>query len=141
MKLVPIKKEEFLPFYQKMEAYFIYDERRDYASSCNVFNHKEFTFYAIEEKNQNIGFISVWECKEFTYIEHFAIDTAYRKQGYGGKAIDMILNRYPFVILEIELPEDEMKKNDCISMKSMDLYKIIFSMYSHHITKMEIQFR
>ncbi len=110
MKLVPIKKEEFLPFYQKMEAYFIYDERRDYASSCNVFNHKEFTFYAIEEKNQNIGFISVWECKEFTYIEHFAIDTAYRKRGYGGKAIDMILNRYPFVILEIELPEDEMKK-------------------------------
>lgn len=110
MKLVPIKKQQFLPFYQKMEAYFVYDERRDYAAAYAQLDKKEFTFYAIQENNQNIGFISVWECKGFTYVEHFAIDIMYRQFGYGGKAIDMILERYPFVILEIELPSDEMKK-------------------------------
>lgn len=110
MKLIPVSKEQFFPFYQKMKMYFDYDERRDYASAYDQLDNKAFTFYAIEENNQNIGFISVWECKEFTYVEHFAIDTVYRQCGYGGKAIEMILERYPFVILEIELPNDEMKK-------------------------------
>lgn len=110
MKLIPIQKEQFPPFYEKMKEYFVFAERRDFPSAIQLFEKKEFTFYSLQEENQIVGFMSVWECDGFAFVEHFAVDINYRQCGYGGKAIDAITAQYPFVILEIELPSDEEKK-------------------------------
>lgn len=69
-------------------------------------------FYAmgIWEQDTPIGLLFYWYNGEFCYVEHFATMPSVRGQGYGAKCLKELCAKYPLVILEIEVPVDEMTR-------------------------------
>lgn len=92
---------------------FPIDERRDDdMQRYNTDNNPLFTAYLITDDDINIGLITLWKLEGVYYVEHLATSPNVRNQGYG-KAIMQALQR-EFndlrIVLEVELPEDEMSK-------------------------------
>lgn len=87
------------------ESSFPKDERRECSQLLDLLHNKQFKLYEIYIQDKFIGFISVWDLEEFSFIEHFAIRTTEQGKGYGTQAINQVLsmNTKP-VILEVEEP-------------------------------------
>lgn len=70
--------------------------------------------YRLNGVRRDGGFAAVfaaWEIEEFLYIEHFAVQEAYRNGGYGGRLLDCFLaEKARPMVLEVELPTDELTK-------------------------------
>ena len=68
--------------------------------------------------DQYVGFITYWTFDDFVYVEHFAIDSNTRGQGYGRETLKNFveITDKP-IILEVERPEDEM------SIKRISFYE------------------
>ncbi len=87
-------------------------ERRAFNLFCDVLDNEDrFNVYALFNNDKYIGFITSWNFDKFTYVEHFAIDESARNGGFGGEAMKQFLKitSNP-VVLEVELPEDDMSK-------------------------------
>lgn len=61
-----------------------------------------------DDDNKIVAFLKVWEFEEFRFVEHFAVDSACRGRGLGGKMLDhyMAQSSLP-VVLEVEPPDGE----------------------------------
>ncbi len=64
----------------------------------------------IDETGKLIAFMASWEFPKFTFIEHLAVDPCCRGKGTGSKIMrDFINNSKNPIVLEIEIPNDEIK--------------------------------
>lgn len=81
-------------------------QQREY-TDCN----SKFHSNVILENGIPIGLISYWDLDNFHYIEHFAVSPDFRNGGYGKRVLEYINEHIPYpIILEVELPENEMSK-------------------------------
>ncbi|MDL2265293.1 GNAT family N-acetyltransferase [Parabacteroides sp. OttesenSCG-928-G07] len=87
-------------------------ERRDFQLVKELIDYSPlFKAYAFIKEHDYIGFLTAWYFDEFRYIEHFAIDSTIRNGGIGGKALAAFITQDDLpIILEVELPEDEMSR-------------------------------
>lgn len=85
------------------------DERRDLADQCrNIDANPDFSLILAEDDGKAVGFITLWDFKDFYYCEHFATSPATRNRGYGGKIISQVLEQLNApLVLEVELPTDD----------------------------------
>ena len=105
---------------------FPIDEQRPIESIANLIEHDDrFVAYAIvnendaaelQAKNQEpramsqrpIGLLTTWHFEAFIYIEHFAIASTLRSQGYGSEALKtLITTQGKPIVLEAEPPTDD----------------------------------
>lgn len=88
------------------------NERRAFSLVKELIRQEpRFTLYTLHKDSEYAGFITTWELDDFSYVEHFAIDESARNGGIGGKAMKQVIamcNRP--VVLEVELPADEMSR-------------------------------
>lgn len=103
--------ESFLPeMCGQLELNFDLEERRDGADQIKIFGDERFVSWIIEENGERIGFLNVWEFENFTYFEHFVVYERYRGGGSGGRALDLLLQKYKNVVLEAEPPEEGIRE-------------------------------
>ena len=90
------------------ESLFPPDERREWGQLMSLIGHTPFRLYEIFVQEKFVGFISVWDLTEFSFIEHFGIRTTEQGKGYGAEALSQVLsmNSKP-VVLEVEEPLTE----------------------------------
>lgn len=95
-------------FRQIYESSFPEDERRKWIQFIDLLHNSQFKLHEIYIQEKFIGFISVWDLMEFSFIEHFAIQATEQGKGYGTQALNRVLsmNSKP-VILEVEEPFTE----------------------------------
>lgn len=108
-----ISSEEELWFAERLYLSSFPDgERREIADWIRyTWTKPEFFNNIIEYGGERVGFISYWGLDDFLYVEHFAMDSRIRGKGYGGIAIETLVNETgKVVVLEVELPTDEMSK-------------------------------
>lgn len=117
IKFIPVKIEDSrYAFIEKLlhESFPEGERREDDRQRYNVDNNPLFTTYLIndEEADISVGVITVWRFKKFCYVEHLATSPNIRNKGYGNKIIRTLLDgcKDITVVLEVELPEDEMSK-------------------------------
>ena len=73
--------------------------------SCNFF------IVLLSDENKAVGFISYWEWNDFSYVEHFAVDSSCRGSGYGATAMTELLKRINNpAVLEVEKPLDNISQ-------------------------------
>ena len=96
---------DFKPTY---ESLFPSDELRKWDQLLDLIGHTQFRLYEIFVHEKFVGFISVWDLTEFSFIEHFGICTTEQGKGYGAQALNQVLsmNSKP-VVLEVEEPLTE----------------------------------
>lgn len=110
MDFIALKKDEFEKVYEQMTKAFIQDELRYFDDAFKLLDNEDYNVYHIIYNKKRVGFISIWDLKDFYFVEHFVIYDEYRNKGLGGKAIDKINEKFKNVILEAELPNDEISK-------------------------------
>jgi ribosomal protein S18 acetylase RimI-like enzyme len=110
IQLHPVTNLDKLNFDLKQiyETSFPADERREWTQLLELLNYTQFSLNEIYDQQKFLGFISIWNLTEFSFIEHFAIRVDEQGKGYGTQAIKQVLsmNSKP-VILEVEEPFTE----------------------------------
>lgn len=94
--------------YRLYELSFPEEERRLWCDVLNLIDFDErFEMLVAQDEDRFIGFITWWNLGPVRYIEHFAVDEAFRNQGIGGMMISQFIamSLIP-VLLEVELPEN-----------------------------------
>lgn len=110
MRFVKIGKDSMAQIYAAMQENFISDELRDRESALAVMDDDRYGVYRIFDKDADVGFICIWTLGDVAFVEHFVIYEQARGNGIGGRAIDSVCKKFGKVILEVEKPEDDVKK-------------------------------
>ena len=74
-------------------------EQRTQEQQAWAFEQAEYHLSGYTDEGKWIGFISYWEFDSYIYIEHFAIDSGLRGQGYGSKVLKAFVEQKGKVIL------------------------------------------
>ena len=103
--------EEFDAMFQIMQESFPITEMRTYKEQKRLFEREDYHVYGFYEQNQLIGFLAIYEEKNFTFIEHFALTSAVRGKGYGSRILQQFIStlKKPS-IFEVEYPTTEIAK-------------------------------
>jgi ribosomal protein S18 acetylase RimI-like enzyme len=97
------------------KAWRIYEEafpsetKRSLDSQTKTLESPEYNFNLVYQNNSPIGIIAHWDFKDFSFIEHLAIDKNLRSKGLGTKLLQKFLNS-KLTILEVHKPVEEIDK-------------------------------
>ncbi len=83
-------------------------ERRSSAKQKEAVEDENYHLCIMKEAEKNIGLIFYWIIGEHVYIEYFAVDSNIRGGGYGSQVLNYVKNMHNSIVLEIEIPTDEM---------------------------------
>lgn len=102
--------EIFDKIFKLMEESFPKEEYRGYQEQKKLLYRPEYSIITKKDNESNLlGFISSWEIDKFIFIEHFAVNSSMRGKGIGSEMLkDFIKNSTHSIILEVELPNNEM---------------------------------
>ena len=86
-------------------------EQREKRSQDDILKDDEYHFALIYDEDVFVGLILYWEQEEFIYIEHFCILPEMRNKQYGQKTLALLAKQGKTLILEIDLPIDDISKH------------------------------
>jgi len=93
------------------ETSFPADERRSFEALCQLLPCPDMHLCGLVIHRKLIGFILYWQWPDMLFVEHFAVDPAQRGKQYGQQALNQLLQlKSPYVLLEVELPQDEISR-------------------------------
>ncbi len=112
-------EKDFEELYKRMERDFPYEERRDKIAQRALLSRDDVKWYVFTENGSFISYISVWEYPNTVFIEHFAVNSEMRGNGYGTLTLKKLLDFYKDkkVVLEVEPPIEDYPK------KRVEFYK------------------
>lgn len=85
-------------------------EERPALTDLRARKNPAFHFDIILEEKTPIGILTHWDFPSFTYIEHFAIVEEMRNKQLGGCVLDQFTRGNRLVVLEAELPKNEIAR-------------------------------
>lgn len=110
--LTRMETDEFDRFYEILKESFPTDEYRSYRKQKKLLENRYYRIFKDNDKKGEIrGVIATFEFPDFSFVEHLAVQKAYRNQGIGEKLLQNFCkytNRS--VVLEVELPNSELNK-------------------------------
>lgn len=103
--------EDFEDVFRIMEQSFPIDERRNREGQQKLLSEEKYKLLGVKKDGKLLAFFAVWDFSDFVFIEHFAVEECARNSGTGGRMLKTLLEQKPGkVVLEVELPEDSIKK-------------------------------
>ena len=117
-RITSSESEEYRFTEELLTASFPVDEYRDQLmqrNNCDT-NHRFYLMIAHNETSP-VGFISYWELEDFYYVEHLATLPAVRNKGYGKEIIRKLQSTAKSIVLEVEMPTDE------LTLRRIEFYK------------------
>lgn len=105
-------QKRFDHVFEIMKQSFPEAEYREYSEQKKLLTNSCYRLLTEEnEQNEVIGFLAGWEFKSFRYVEHLAVSPNIRGGGIGRRLMERFMNQSDKpVILEVELPDDELKR-------------------------------
>lgn len=105
-------QKRFDQVFEIMKQSFPEAEYREYSEQKKLLSNSSYRLLTEKnEQNEVIGFLAGWEFESFRYIEHLAVSPNIRGGGIGKRLMERYMKQTAKpVILEVELPEDEMKR-------------------------------
>lgn len=111
LKGAEISDEVFETFYNLLKKSFPRVEYRSFNGQKALLSKEIYEILFCFDGEKIIGAMSFWRLDKFVFIEHFAVDESERGRGIGTKMLEKIQKRINgFVILEVELPYNEISK-------------------------------
>lgn len=81
---------------------FPWHEQRELLAKQRALSDPHYALEAWFDGEQFIGMSGSWAFDGYVYVEHLAVDSTLRSQGYGKRLLARILARAPLTILEID---------------------------------------
>ncbi|NHB67173.1 GNAT family N-acetyltransferase [Perlabentimonas gracilis] len=93
-------------------------ERREFNELVTQLSKPNFKIFRVLNINVNVGFISIWNFIDFTFVEHFAVSPEHRGRGVGKEVMTtLVRNEEKPIVLEVEPPIDD------LSIRRVKFYK------------------
>ncbi len=109
-EVVKLNEDDFEEVYEIMKEAFPKDEHRKKENQRKLLEKQEYKLIGVRKENVVVAFIAFWDLKNFIFIEHFAVKEQYRNRKLGGNLLKAFLEiKDKDIILETELPEDDLK--------------------------------
>lgn len=89
---------------------FPYHEQREQRSQDEILKDDAYHFSLIYDEDVFVGVVLYWEHEQFIYIEHFCILPEMRNRQYGQKTLELLEEQGKTLILEIDVPKDDISK-------------------------------
>ena len=116
--MVELSVKDFDHIFDLMKLSFPTDEYRTYEEQKLLFSEPSYKVYGLFDENNKTNkkvlkyFICCWNIGDILYIEHFAVNPAYRNSGIGTDIIRKISsitenNGSSCICLEVEPPDNE----------------------------------
>lgn len=125
-------------------ATFPQQERRELIEIYKLISEGEiFIYQIITNKNTIAGFCIFWIFDEFIFVEHLAVNPELRGFGIGEGTISVLKEQSKILILETELPVDEISKRR-IKFYERNGFKLLQREYfqpSYGKTKPEVELK
>ena len=104
-----LSEADFEGVFRLLETSFPLEEYRTREEQRALLSEPAYTLFGIKEEDRVIAFMAVWELPELLFIEHLAVDPAYRNGGMGaGMLREIVEMSDTTVCLEVEPPRTEM---------------------------------
>ena len=101
----------FEKVYELMKNSFPDSEYRTYQEQKKLLIDDKYTVFTRNKDDDVSAFIAVWNLKNFTFLEHFAVLEKFRGKGFGSEFLLGVMKRLQNkIILEVEPPDDEVSK-------------------------------
>lgn len=110
--LQELNRADFEKVYALMDESFPPDEHRPCGEQKALLDDEAYRILVLHAPDGEVqGFFAVWEFDAFLFVEHFAVNPAFRNGGVGSKMLAELLETAGKpVCLEVELPETEMAR-------------------------------
>lgn len=124
-----MKVEDYPSFLSLYNSTFPVDQRRIYEDEKHLENYikmkgGKFNAFSAKDGDLYLGFLSYWTFEGYTYIEHFAIDPAFRGKNLGRMMLNHLFKEVsPNVLLETE-PADSAEAKGRIEFYEKNGFKI-----------------
>lgn len=93
-------------------------ERREFNELATHLSIPNFKIFRVVDIDVTVGFISVWNFVDFTFVEHFAVSPEHRGRGVGKEVMTtLVRNEEKPIVLEVEPPIDD------LSIRRVKFYK------------------
>ena len=89
------------------ETAFPFNERRDIIEQERVLRKQDYHFNVILDNEKFIGIALYWERENYIFLEHLATEIEERGKGCGAKTLEILKQNNKTILLEIEVPVDE----------------------------------
>ncbi len=109
-QLKTASEKDFDRVFALLEDSFPPEEYRSREEQKALWRQPGYTVFLLPDgQNDDIkAFITVWKLEDFSFIEHFAVNPAYRGQGLGGQILRAVTDALPGrICLEVEPPDTE----------------------------------
>lgn len=113
-------KRAFITLYEEA---FPSEERKPFGLMEELVRQGKMEMLVVLDGEEFVGLAAVLLAKEIVILDYFAISPSIRNRGYGGRALDLLLERYKErrLILEIEV-EDPKAENAQERVKRKEFY-------------------
>lgn len=111
--LEKLKRCDFDQMFGIIELSFPKDEYRTYEGHLALLDEPDYQVYVLrdEEADELRALVTVWEFESFGYVEHLAVNPAYRNGGLGSLILEELTEKLgKMICLEVELPESDMAR-------------------------------
>ena len=106
-----LTQNDFDALFSLMEKSFPADEYRSRAEQRALFADSDYAVYGLKDGASIKAFISTWHFDDFVFIEHFAVNPAYRNNGIGGKMLGELISKLKkSVCLEVDPPVSDIAR-------------------------------
>lgn len=111
-----IQLEKFTSFdfeevWEILEQSFPKDELRTKEKQRMLFEEENaYEVLGVRREQKICAILAVWKFEHFTYLEHFAVKQQFRNGGIGAEVLNALMKTANKIILEVELPDDEIKQ-------------------------------
>ncbi len=129
-----------VPDYIRVESLYLSafpaDERRDPTDFARLLRQESiFRGLIVRDASGFVGFITYWDFPAYRYVEHFAISSACRGRGYGGRVIEYLKQSTDLpLLLEVEPPttEQAVRRIRFYASHGFSLYDFYYVQPSYH---------
>ena len=103
-----MNNDEFDRVFELMSRSFPEDEYRDYDKQKHLVGRDDYRIYVDVDGQAVRAFLAVYEFENFVFVEHFAVDPAFRNHGLGSAMLSrLIRSSGKPLCLEVELPSTQ----------------------------------
>lgn len=98
--------------YKILDSSFTPDELKTYPRLLSDFIFGSMKIFALGDEDSLFAVLTLWEFKDFAFVENFAVREDLRNSGLGTKLIEDVIAHFPHknILLEVEVPETDIQK-------------------------------
>lgn len=104
LELLPIASPVPMEMYTLYNESFPLYERRPWQEQLALLRNGKLQLYQLSINNALAGCLFAWQLSSCYFIEHFAIVPAFRGAGIGSGAMQLAIQRFSSIALEVEPP-------------------------------------